>query len=71
MKNRMTRKRIFDLNSDNEPKDFVDEEKSLELPAIEEPRIEEKSLDVIEEAIKINEPEKFEISDEQIISGNN
>ena len=55
-------------NSDNEPKDFVNEEKSLELPAIEEPRVEEKSLDVIEEAIKINEPEKFEISDEQIIS---
>jgi hypothetical protein len=56
------------LNSDNESKDIIDEEKSLELPVIEEPQVEENSLDVIEEAIKINEPEKFEISDEQIIS---
>jgi|WetSurMetagenome_2_1015567.scaffolds.fasta_scaffold91925_1 hypothetical protein len=57
-----------DLNFDNEPQVFVAEEKELELPKIEELRTEEKPLTEIEEAAKLNEPEEFEIPEEQIIS---
>ena len=57
----------FDLNSVNEEEEFVSEETTVEPPVIEELRIEEKPLEVVEEAIKMNESEKFEMLNEQIM----
>jgi hypothetical protein len=58
---------IFNLNREVEPEEFVTEER-LSDTHLDDEVIDEKSMEVLKEAVTISEPEKFEVADDDIQS---
>ncbi|RPI59245.1 MAG: hypothetical protein EHM44_12460, partial [Ignavibacteriales bacterium] len=58
---------VFDLSGEAGSEEFISDEKTFENPLVEEV-IDEKSLEILQETISINEPEMFEIKENDIKS---
>ncbi len=58
---------VFDLSGEAGSEEFISDEKTFENPLVEEV-IDEKSLEILQETVSINEPEMFEIKENDIKS---